>query len=582
MPEMIFSALLARRTRKMLFPSLVTRGVLVVLLLFAPALSLADEQNAILTMRAVNLLLLGNGIGSCSVSYDSSDDPKYDISYQGLWYYRPEMSHNSYRLTQLGDREFNRLPLDARRKVADKLLSSLFFGYPAPELNRMLRSGTFLCSVRKGLFSERNDMVAVEAEIRDEEKYYRDDNSWRPYEAFDILARFYAMDHLDNHFLHNWIAYILTQTIMFSPAYELDSSHYPNISTVYNWLVMDMDDDVGMRYSTYLHMTSVDNWRRFRSPEDNGREMLEIYTLDFDDTHVPMAATTLKNWFLDEDHDTLVIGLDENTVPQPLFGTHVTTGFDFYRELVKSNGFVSGSVSRLVDFFFTDATDARKRQIVEQLVASQPETWEDILVQILFSREYLLSASRAKSAEELFYSLVKKLDYKHYKYTFSYFFDYLDRMHQAAMKYKLGKLERVPLDTLSFAWYHKYIREYILLRAVCGDEEENGYDSWNTYGWRPALLGNNRFAYDENNPEATLRSFITYIFEFLIHRPPDSGEMDMFLNEMLRDDGRYEWSYDFTAINDDTGCYDRRERTAKDVLDYLSRLSELYMFQEVR
>jgi hypothetical protein len=57
--------------------------------------------------------------------------------------------------------------------------------------------------------------------------------------------------------------------------------------------------------------------------------------------------------------------------------------------------------------------------------------------------------------------------------------------------------------------------------------------------------------------------------------------MDMFLNEMLRDDGRYEWSYDFTAIND-TGCYDRRERTAKDVLDYLSRLSELYMFQEVR
>jgi hypothetical protein len=47
---------------------------------------------------------------------------------------------------------------------------------------------------------------------------------------------------------------------------------------------MDLNDDVGMRYSTYLHMTSSDNWRRFRSPEDNGREMLEIYTLDFNDT----------------------------------------------------------------------------------------------------------------------------------------------------------------------------------------------------------------------------------------------------------------------------------------------------------
>ncbi len=568
----------SRRSR--FLRSIIRGGILAMLLLIFPVSMHADEQTAMLTLRAVNLLLLG-GSGSCSVHYESSD-PKYDLSYQGLWYYRPEMSHNSYSLTQLGDREFNRLSLADRRKVADKLLSSLFFGYPAPVLDQMLHSGTFLCSIRQRLFSERNNMAEVEEEIRDEEKFYRDDNSWRPYEAFDILARFYAMDYLDNHFLHNWIAYILTQTIMFSPAYELDSSHYPDISNVYNWLVMDMDDDVGMRYSTYLHMTSVDNWRRFRSPEDNGREMLEIYTLDFDDTHVPMAATTLKNWFLDEDHDTLVVGLNGNTVPQPLFGTSVTTGFEFYRELVKSNGFVSGSVRRLVDFFFTDATDARKQQITELLVSSHPETWEDILVQILFSREYLLNSTRAKSAEELFYSLVRKLDYKHYKYTFYYFFENLDHMHQASMKYKLGKLERVPLDTLSFAYYHKYIREYVLLRAVCGDEEENYYDSWNNYGWRPALLGNDRFSYDENNPEATLRSFITYLFEFLVHRPPDSGEMAMFLDNMLRDDGRYEWSYDFAAVNDSTGCYDRREQTARDVFDYLSRLSELYVYQEVR
>ena len=554
--------------------------ILVLLACLLPAQVHADKESAILTLRAVNLLLLSGG--TCSISYDSSD-PKYDIAYQGLWYYRPEMSHTNYVLPQLDDREFNRLPLTERRKIADKLLSSLFFGYPAPALDRMLNSGTFLCTIRQRLFSTRNNMNAVEAEIRDEEKYYRGDNSWRPYEAFDILARFYAMPYLDNHFLHNWIAYILTQTIMFSPAYELDSSHFPDISRVYNLLVMDMDDDVGMRYSTYLHMLSEDNWRRFRSPEDNGREMLEIYTMDFDDTHVPRAATTLKNWFLDEDSDTLVIGLDANTVPQPLFGTTVTTGFEFYRELVKSNDFVTGSVRRLVDFFFTDATDEQKTHITDQLTASHPETWEDILVQILFSREYLLHTSRAKSAEELFYSLARKLDYKHFIYTFSSFFEELDHMHQASMKYKLGKLERVPLDTLSFAYYHKFIRETVLIRAVCGDEEENHYNAWNTFGWRPALLGNDRFTYVENEPETTIRSFVTYLFEFLVHRPPNNEEMDMFLDNMLRNDRhRYEWGYDFTAVNTTTGCYDRRERAARDVLDYLSRLSELYMYQEVR
>ncbi len=566
-----------QRIRLCLLVPLLTVGIL----LCAVPLSHANDNN-ILILRAVNFLLL-SGNKTCNIYY-SADDAKYNLAYQGLYYYQPEMSHTSYRLKQLSDKEFNQLSMDNRRKVADKLLTSLFFGYPAPVLDQKLTSGNFLCSVHKGLFEKKNNMDLVEAEIRDKDKYYRDDNNWRPYEVMDILARFYAMKYLDQQYLHNWIAYILTQTIMFSPAYELDSSHYPDVASVYNWLVMDMDDDVGMRYSTYLHMTSTDNWRRFRSPEDNGREMLEIYTFDFNDADVPKAATTLKNWFLDEDHDTLVIGLDRNTVPQTLFGTTVTTGFDYYRELVKSNGFISGSVRRLVDFFFTDYDEVNKQRVTNILVSSHPETWQDILLQIVFSQEYLLHTSRAKSAEELFYSLVKKLDYKHFKNTFYYFNEALDEMHQSSMKYKLGKLDRIPLDTLSFAHYNKYIRETILLRNVCGTHEETTYEDWNTYGWRPPLLKNDRFTYIENDPEATLRSFITYLFEFMIHRSPSHQEMAMFLDNMLRDNGDYEWSYRFSDVDliDGKACYSRRENAAEDVLDYISRLSELYMFQEVR
>ena len=520
---------------------------------------------------------------ACSMDYDA-DDPKFDLVYRGLYYYWPDMSPSGYKLRQLSDARFNGLSLADKRKVADKLLTTLFFGYPAPVLKQKITSSHFLCSVRHGLAEEKNNMPQVEAEITNESRYYRDDNNWRPYEVFDILARFYAMKYLDKHYLHNWMAYILTQTIMFSPAYELDSSHYPDVSSVYNWLVMDMDDDMGMRYSTYLHMTSTDNWRRFRSPEDNGREMLEIYTFDFNDADVPKAATTLKNWFLDEDHDTLVVGLNRNTVPQALFGTTVTTGFDFYRELVKSNGFISGSVRRLVDFFFTDYDEANRQRVTDLIVSSHPETWQDVLLQIVFSEEYLLHASRAKSAEELFYSLVKKLEYKHYRRTFYYFSEALDEMHQSSMKYKLGKLERTPLDTLSFAHYHKYIRETLLMRHVCGPHAETTYEDWNTYGWRPPLVGDDRFSFDVNDPDGSLRSFITYLFEFMVHRPPTYQETAMFLSNMIRSNGDYEGSYKLgdTKYVDGKACYYGRENAARDVLDYISRLSELYMFQEVR
>jgi len=60
-------------------------------------------------------------------------------------------------------------------------------------------------------------------------------------------------------------------------------------------MVTALNDQEGLRFITYKHMMSEDNWRRFRSPEDNGREMLEIYNLDFNDAHVPISAKALQN-----------------------------------------------------------------------------------------------------------------------------------------------------------------------------------------------------------------------------------------------------------------------------------------------
>ncbi len=556
------------------------KQIILILSFFFSSVSLVNAAENVCLLPVLNLLL-NSGNKPCIINY-IDDDPKYDIVYKGLNYYRPEMPHTEYVLEQFSDSDFNKLSLADRRKVADKLLATLFYGYPPHALQEKITSGNFLCSIRQGMRNETNNMVFVEEEIRNDDHYYH--SNWSPNEIFDILARFYVMEDLDKNFLHNWISYILTQTIMFSPAYELDSSHYPNVASVYNWLVFDMNDDVGMRYSTYLHMASSDNWRRFRSPEDNGREMLEIYTFDFDDTNVPKSAKTLQNWYLDDDNDTLVIGLNQNTIAQDLFGTTVTTGFDFYRELVKSDGFISGSVQRLVDFFFTDNDSTSKAQITDQIIASNPETWQDILLQIVFSKEFLLHTSRAKSAEELLYSLVRKLEYKHNKYGPYYFHYALIDMNQASMKYKLGKLERTPLDTLSFANYHQYIRETILRKSVsCWEDYENNYEEWWAFGWRPQLLGDDRFLFLITDPETTLTSFVSYLFELLIQRLPTNEELEMFKTHMLNEarDDYAGWSSDLDGFSD--GCrYYGREYAARAIMDYISRLSELYTFQEVQ
>jgi hypothetical protein len=396
------------------------------------------------------------------------------------------------------------------------------------------------------------------------------------------------MKKLDKYFLHNWIAYILTQTIMFSPAYELESTHIPNISSVYNRLVNMLEIEAGMRYITYVHMMSEDNWRRFRSPEDNGREMLEIYLFDTNDLHVPIAAKALQNWKLNSDSDTLEVTLNKNTTALNLFGTTIYNGDDFYRELVKSKAFTKGVTRRLVDFFFTNYSNSKKATITTKIVSSGPETWQDILLQIIFSKEYLLNTHRAKSAEETFYSLAKKIDFKHHLRTISSFKSYLEKMHQATMKYKLGKLERVPLDTLSFGYYHKFIRSEVLLRNSTADRDD--YSSWSRQGWSDDFLDFENFDYDTTDDKSSLKSFVNYIFKSVVAREATASEQKLFREHMIEHrDGKELFLNEFNmfityddAQKQKKGRIDRKRNIAYVVFDYLSRLEATYTLREVK
>ncbi len=525
-----------------------------------------------------------NPDGNTSVSVD---DEFSRTEYKGLVFYYKNMPSSAYKLNQLTDSEFNTLDSDKQLQIANKLLNSLFFGYPLKILKEKIKSDSFLSTLRSGLDIDSTDKEWLENHILDDTVFRQFQSpSYEP-QAITILTRFYAMQDLDKYFLQNWIAYILTQTIMFSPAYELSSTHTPNISRVYNRLVTMLENESGMRFITYVHMMSEDNWRRFRSPEDNGREMLEIYLLDADDTHVPLAGKALQNWKLNTDSDTLEVGLNRNTTPLSLFGTTVYNGDDFYRELAKSNAFTSGVTSRLVDFFFPEKSSTQKASIVSSIVSSKPETWQDILLQILFSEEYLLNNNRAQSVEETFFSLTKKIHFRNRRSTFYYLKEALEDMHQATMKYKLGKLERVPLDTLSFAHYHKNIRENILLQQA--NPEQDDPDSWNYDGWQADFISFDKFTYNSNSDTESLKGFVDYLFESTVARKATASEQKLFKEHMIESrDGkqlfRYEFNMFVTYDDLDIQHGEREERKgniAIIVLDYISRLDLTYRQREV-
>jgi len=518
----------------------------------------------------------------------TTDDEFSRSEYKGLTFYYKNMPSSDYALKQLSNSSFNALNDSQKLQVADKLLSTFFFGYPLSVLEKKIDSGHFIDDVRNGLSTDRTDKEWLENYILDEDKF-RQYNSYSEPQAITILSRFYAMKELDSYFFNNWVAYILTQTIMFSPAYELGTTHTPNISNVYNRLVTMLSVESGMRYITYVHMMSEDNWRRFRSPEDNGREMMEIYLFDQKDSDVPIAGKALQNWKLNTDSDTLEVSLNRNTQPLSLFGKTIYNGDDFYRELAKSDLFTKGVTRRLVDFFFPQKSDSKRAQISDTIVSSHPETWQDILLQIVFSEEYLLHNQRAKSAEETFFSLAKKMDYKHRKNTFGSFKDRLEEMHQATMKYKLGKLERVPLDTLSFAHYHKFIRDEVLLKRSYPDKV-NDYDSWARQGWSDTFLSFDNFAYDSSSDSESLDAFVDYLFKSTIARSATSEEKKLFRDHMIEDrDGkklfRYEFNMFVTYDDQDKQAKQREERKrniAFIVLDYISRLDATYSQREVQ
>jgi hypothetical protein len=509
--------------------------------------------------RKVPLLLLltlalaacGDGSSNSSGTGDGSGG-EYSVTPSALP--EPEM------MERLSDAEYASLSAVEKYAVVNKILCVLFKGMAPDEFfdtSAGLAALTPLDDRNMVAQIEADTLVGIsEAAYRDQvaQKYEFDDKQ-RPIQY--QLALLYEMPISRNYF-EAWMAYQLTNTILFSPAVELDTVSYSDAQLVFERLVTMIRQGHTIRQIVNAHMASQENWRRFRSPEDNTREMMEIFLHRFNDAEVPLAAQACQNWSLARENKEyrLVIGDDVNTQPVDILGTTIVECREFYDAVSNHADLIPTIVSNIVDLFFGDNPAVDKQQIINDLLEDNPETFNAIFANLLFSKQFLLTVERPKAFEELFFSCADKIDWYAYRKFFKYLnrqtsntsFPSLQNMKQAAMTYKLGRQVAIPLDTLSFAYYHKAVREKLLIDYKYNpDNADDG--GWQETLWSIGLAGDD---------------YIDYLFLAVLSRRATAQELNT-LHQIFADRG-----------------YDRNNRErqqARVVLDYLSRLSELYHTQ---
>ncbi len=483
----------------------------------------------------------------------------------------------STSLEIIDDESFNALSEEDKIYVAKKLYSTLYKGIDLVGLREKIEKGNFISEFMKLLYSDTPQpylnkiYIAPYDELSDGFGSGDAINREKGYVDKEVITRL-AYTNLGREYYGDWIAYTLSQTILFSPAWEVDTMlEFPqHVLNSFNHLRERINSDRSIKEIVLEHMISVENWARFRSPEDNGREMLEIWLYDFNDSHVPLAAKALKNWSYYKYFEwpnnkyTFNNGTNdsENNETITLFGKEIGTGLDFYRAVIESESFMPTLVDRIVGRFFPTFDADKRGEIVKKIVDAKPETFKDIFNMIIFSKEYLYNSDKIKSIEEAALGLIHTLEFRIEEKSFSLMLPAFSKSNQKTLTYKLGREDKTPVDTLSFSQFHKYIREAIVLNRDESDvyAGDDGIDF-------TAMS----YKYNDEN----LTTYLNDIFLDILGRAATDMEIDV----LSRYFNRTETYQSFILGNlEDPGS---KQYIVMVVLDYLSRLDELYQYRKI-
>lgn len=518
---------------------------------------------------------------------------------------------------QVDSKSYNALSPLQQYQVANKLTSALFKGVPASQFfaketitanaSTLRVSGdgsNYVDKVRNALSLPLSNRDAIVTEIEGDATAtvpvaakYSFDGTRRPLQY--PLAYIYEMP-LSEEFFARWMAYKLVNTIMFSPAEEIDSADEIDVQTLYENMVTALRANSPIRSIILAHEMSESNWRRFRSPEDNTREMIEIYLGLFDrDADVPKASRACKNWSLsDEDAGyKLVKDPSENTTPQQILGNFPGDGYwitscqDFF-EAVSNHPLVIPRVTTvLIDHMFGVEYDAAKRTaLARDIAASNPTTFKEIFTAILFSKEFLLNMDRQKWFEESFFNVADRAYWRPY----SGFFREINtnqtntginaslpQMYQPSFTLKLGRWPTVPGDVLAMSYQQNGLRSAVLIRSNAKLTTDPTFDplASQSQGWGPELI--------DGTATLSTSDFIGYMFISVLGRMPTAAELST-LTQVI-DTARTAATastIDCVATTAGNGCLryfnaGNVANRAMVVMDYLSRLPETFFFNAV-
>jgi len=547
----------------------------------------------------------------------------------------------------LSEAKFNALSLDKQYSVINKLLATVYSGVPVAEFYS-LESGQAL-SARHNSALEltalrtllQNDLQAqtrseYDQQIVGDEFALDDQGRSAPIEAayyFDQnkpkempLARLYHYP-LSRDAFSQWMSWHLANTILFSPAQEIDSADITDVQNLFRRLDLSIMGRQSIRTMVATHQNSVQNWRRFRSPEDNTREMMEIYLGIFDnDKEVPLASQACQDLYLTDESEGYKLAYTDypNTEPVLVLNKYVVNCREFYDVIASHPLLIPRVVSVLVDYFYTGHSVDERLAITQAISATNPVTFEDIFLTILFSETYLLDTERARSFEESYLPMAKRLQWDAHPDVFkgivggrgSLARTNMAEMGWPAMSLKLGRVASVPLDSLSFGNYHKALRETLMLdskrwRLQLGVEQpdapyprpiealeldasakEIASHSAAVKEYTAdvnALSPEEKAQYDidlahyEQSVELyrkiddlTVSQLIDYLFLSAAQRRANSIERFQ-LTKLFQENGHLDAEFDFEFAHDG-----RQDDIALITMDYLSRLPELYFMPKLR
>ena len=519
----------------------------------------------------------------------------------------------------LSQAEFNSLPAEKQYQVASKLYGTLFRGISAEDFfdlnagmnNLKSKSNRFLTDTKQALKNtlSNDGLLVVNTVIEgfdsegnaneDDAKYSFDpDTDANENErAMQIpLARIKEYP-VSRDLYVQWMAYFLSNTIMYSPAVEMESTDAVDAQNMYRFLTTNIRDGSSVRQMVRSNLPSLARWRVSRSSENHALEAYELYLGLFETEEDSVkGGIACKDFYLTDEDSGYVISTTNfpNTEPQLILEAYfITTCEDLYDVISGHPLIMPRATEALVNYLFSGRSREDRVNIINSIVSSGAESYEDIFTAMIFSREYLLNTERPRSFEESLMPLLDSLKWDPAadptdsagKQIFEFMASgstnpgsrgnilYLGNKGWSAMSMKIGRLPDVPLDALSFANYHKGVREELLVDTRQYDGSQTDIPGLIYNG-----LGNDDDDLRDVVSQLSLTDYIHFLFLNTMQRKASADEIAGLITIY---GGLVDIDTDGNPVIKPSTNDNRHNNIAQITFDYISRLPEFYYFRAV-